>query len=125
MNPWVHPQERRSRIYFSAQIFVPVIAMIVIPIILLQDPAQDHVLISAAVLVIGAVVIFLGIRVLKNLRHEYRYEDDRGKRPNVIRAQLSAVYRICPLRVPSEGGQLLLLIRFGVSKPLCLETKGL
>lgn len=50
-------------------------AMIGVPLILLQDPTRDHVVVSIAIVLIGAIAIFLGVRVLKNLSHEYRYEE--------------------------------------------------
>ncbi|WCI09177.1 hypothetical protein PJ267_04855 [Arthrobacter sp. OVS8] len=82
MKPWIHPQERRSRIYFSIQIAGAVIAMTVAPILLLREPTQDHVLIAAAIVVLGAVVVILGIKVLRNLSYEYRTEPEEEDRTN-------------------------------------------
>jgi hypothetical protein len=79
MKPWIHPQERRSRIYWSVQIAVCVVAMIVIPTLLLREPTVDHVLLAIAAVVIGAVLLILCIRELRKLPHEYRYEE--GEKP--------------------------------------------
>ena len=76
MKPWTHPQERRSRIYWWAQIVIGVIAMIVGPILLLREPTRDHVLIAAAIVVVGAIALFLSIRELRKLPEEYRYEGE-------------------------------------------------
>jgi membrane protein YdbS with pleckstrin-like domain len=76
MKPWVHPQERRSRIYWSIQIAVGVVAMIGIPILLLREPTVDHVVISVAVVIIGIVALIFSIRELRKLPHEYRYEEE-------------------------------------------------
>lgn len=74
MKPWIHPQERRSRIYWRAQIVIGVIAMIVILILLLREPTRDHVLIAAGIAVLGAIGIVLSVRVLRKLPGEYKYE---------------------------------------------------
>jgi hypothetical protein len=74
MKPWIHPQDRRSRIYWRIQIAVCVIAMIVVPILLLREPTRDHVLIAAAIVVIGVIALILSIRELRKLPEEYRYE---------------------------------------------------
>jgi membrane protein YdbS with pleckstrin-like domain len=76
MKPWIHPQERRSRIYWSVQIALGVIAMIAIPILLLQEPTGDHILISVAVVLIGVVALIFSIRELRKLPHEYRVEEE-------------------------------------------------
>jgi membrane protein YdbS with pleckstrin-like domain len=74
MKPWIHPQDRRSRIYWRIQIAVCVVAMIVMPILLLREPTRDHVTIAAAIVVIGAITLILSIRELRKLPEEYRYE---------------------------------------------------
>ncbi|WP_458111283.1 hypothetical protein M1D88_13130 [Arthrobacter sp. R1-13] len=76
MKPWIHPQERRSRIYWSIQIAVGVVAMIVILILLLREPTADHVMISVAVVLIGIIALILSVRELRKLPHEYRYEEE-------------------------------------------------
>lgn len=75
MKPWVHPQERRSRIFFSVQIVVGVVAMIVVPILLLREPTTEHIVIAVAVVLIGIVALIFSIRALKGLAHEYRSEE--------------------------------------------------
>jgi membrane protein YdbS with pleckstrin-like domain len=81
MKPWVHPQERRTRIYWSIQIAVGVVAMIGIPILLLREPTADHVVISVAVVLIGIVALIFSIRELRKLRHEYRHEEEGEDTP--------------------------------------------
>lgn len=78
MKPWVHPQERRSRIYWSIQIAVGVVAMIGIPILLLREPTLDHIVLSVAVALIGIVALILSIRQLRKLPDEYRHEKGQG-----------------------------------------------
>ncbi|MBT2523272.1 hypothetical protein [Arthrobacter sp. ISL-28] len=75
MKPWIHPQELRSRIYWSTGIVGVVSAMIGVPILLLREPTQDHVVISVAVVVLGIITLPLIIRELRRLPHEYRYEE--------------------------------------------------
>jgi membrane protein YdbS with pleckstrin-like domain len=82
MKPWSHPQERRSRIFWSIQIALGVIAMILAPILLLREPTRDHVLIAAAVVVLGAIGVVLGIKVLRNLSNEYKSEPEGEDRIN-------------------------------------------
>ena len=50
--------------------------MIVGPILLLREPTRDHVLIAAAIVVVGAIALFLSIRELTKLPEEYRYEGE-------------------------------------------------
>jgi predicted lysophospholipase L1 biosynthesis ABC-type transport system permease subunit len=80
MEPWIHPQERRSRIYWLVQIAVGVVAMILILIFLLRDPTVDHVVAAVAVVLIGVGALILSVRELRKLPHEYRYEEE-GKDP--------------------------------------------
>ena len=79
MRPWIHPQERRSRVYWSLQISVGVAAMIVIPVLLLLQPTADHVVLAMATLLIGALLLLLCIRELRKLRDEYRHADPEEK----------------------------------------------
>lgn len=79
MKPWVHPQEKRSRIYWSIQITAGVVAMIGIPILLLREPTVDHVMISVAVVLIGIVAVVFSIRELRKLPSEYRHEEEGGE----------------------------------------------
>jgi uncharacterized membrane protein HdeD (DUF308 family) len=74
MKPWIHPQERRSRIFWWVQITIGVIALIVGPIFLLREPTRDHLIIAAALVLIGGSALFLSIRVMRKLPEEYRYE---------------------------------------------------
>lgn len=76
MKPWIHPQEKRSRIYWSIQITVGVVAMIGIPILLLREPTVDHVMISVAVVLIGIVAMVFSIRELRKLPSEYRHVEE-------------------------------------------------
>lgn len=76
MKPWVHPQERRSRIYWSIQMAVGVAAMIVVPVLLLREPTGDHVMISAAVVLIGIVALVFSVRELRKRPTEYRSQKD-------------------------------------------------
>lgn len=81
MKPWIHPQERRSRIYWLIQIAVCAVVMILIPTLLLRDPTVDHVVIALAVVLIGIVVVIIGLRELRKLPNEYRYEGEEKDAP--------------------------------------------
>lgn len=76
MKPWVHPQDRRSRIYYLAQIIAGTLAGIAIPVMLLQDPTRDHIIISIAAVVICIVGVFLLVRAYRKLPEEFRTESD-------------------------------------------------
>jgi hypothetical protein len=57
--------------------------MIVIPVLLLQQPTADHVVLAIATLLIGALLVLLCIRELTKLRDEYRYaEEEENDAPN-------------------------------------------
>ncbi len=79
MKPWIHPQERRSRIYWWSQITAVVVLMVAGPIILLREPTSEHVLIAAAFVGIGAIVLFLAIKALRKLPEEHRYEAEEDE----------------------------------------------
>lgn len=81
MKPWIHPQERRSRIYWWIQIPVVMVVMILGPILLLREPTPEHVLISALIVAVGAAALVIAIKVLRKLPEEYRYkaEDNEGQ----------------------------------------------
>jgi len=85
MKPWIHPQERRSRIYWWSQIVIVIVVLIVAPVLLLREPTTEHVLIAVAIAVFGLVVIFIDIKVLRKLPDEYKYEpeqDDTSNEPS-------------------------------------------
>ncbi len=76
MKPWIHPQERRSRIYYSVLIVISIVASIAIPLMMLQDPTRDHVIISIVAPIIGIACVILGIKTLKKLPDEYRTDPE-------------------------------------------------
>jgi hypothetical protein len=71
MKPWVHPAERRSRIYLIVQIVACAVAGLLIPVLLLQDPTQDHLLIALVVTPVAILGVVLGFKALKNLPKVY------------------------------------------------------
>lgn len=79
MSPWIHPQERRSRIYWTIQIAVVAVVMVGMPILLLQQPTVDHILISIGIGVIGLVTLIISIRQLKKLPQEYQQPEGQTK----------------------------------------------
>jgi hypothetical protein len=81
MKPWVHPQVRRSRIYWLVQIGVCVVAMILIPILLLREPTVDNVVVALAVVLIGIGAVILCVREFRKLPYEYRYEEEEKDAP--------------------------------------------
>jgi multisubunit Na+/H+ antiporter MnhB subunit len=85
MKPWIHPQERRSRIYWWTQILIVVAAVTVILTLLLREPTRDHVLIAVGVGILGVLVLVLSFRELRKLPNQYKYEaedqDSRGRTP--------------------------------------------
>jgi hypothetical protein len=76
MKPWVHPAERRSRIYYLLQIAASAVAALLIPILLLQDPTQDHILIALVFTPIAILGVILGLKALKGLSKVYETEAD-------------------------------------------------
>lgn len=74
MKPWIHPQERRSRIYWWVQIVIGIVVIIVMPVLLLREPTQDHVLIAGGIVVIGLIGLFAAFKTLRKLPDEYKYE---------------------------------------------------
>jgi membrane protein YdbS with pleckstrin-like domain len=84
MKPWIHPQERRARIYWWIQIVIVVVVLIAAPVLLLREPTLDHVVIVAGIVVIGLISLFIGIKVLRKLPDEYKYEaedEDSNNKP--------------------------------------------
>lgn len=82
MKPWIHPQERRSRIYWTIQIAIVVVVMIGMPILLLQQPTADHIGISIGIVVVGLVTLVISLRQLKKLPQEYPQAEGQDMRPD-------------------------------------------
>ena len=75
---WVHPAVRRGTIYWTAQ-FIGCAGLTVVLIFLaLRDPTTERLLWAAATVAITVIVGFLTKKQIKNLRHEYRYEEDNN-----------------------------------------------
>lgn len=78
MKPPVHPHERRSRIYWIIQLVVASLGAVAIPVMLLQEPTRDHVIMAIVMPIICIIGAILAIRVLKKLPEEYRLPSDTG-----------------------------------------------
>lgn len=76
MKPWIHPQERRSRIYWLVQIVLGIAVIIVVPVLVLREPTQEHVLIAGGIVVIGLIGLFAAFKTLRKLPDEYKYEEE-------------------------------------------------
>lgn len=78
MRPWIHPQDRRTRIFLFVQIAGASIAAIAIPVMLvvLQEPTRDHIILSIVMPIIGITAVVLGIRALRKLPDEFRTEPE-------------------------------------------------
>lgn len=63
MKPWIHPQERRTRIFLAVQVVVTSLAAIGIPVLLLalQEPTRDHIILSIVMPIICIAGVFFSI----------------------------------------------------------------
>ena len=68
MKPWIHPEEGRARIYWTLQIIGCVVAALVIPVLLLREPTQDHILIALIFTPIAIIGALLGVKTLRGSR---------------------------------------------------------
>ncbi|MDN4609602.1 hypothetical protein [Arthrobacter burdickii] len=76
LKPWIHPQDRRSRIVIMIQIIMGSVVAIALPIMVLQDPTRDHVIIGTVVPIIAIIAVIFLIRAYRKLPEEYRTESD-------------------------------------------------
>lgn len=84
MQPWIRPQQRRTRIYFFIQIVAASIAAVAIPIMLvvLQEPTRDHVILAIVMPIICVFGVMLGIKSFRKMEKEFRPEANHdGKEP--------------------------------------------
>jgi uncharacterized membrane protein len=76
MKGWVHPTVRRGTIYWTAQALGFSGAVAILIFLALQNPTFER-LWWAGLGVIAAILgWFLARKMIKDLRHEYRYEED-------------------------------------------------
>ena len=76
MRGWVHPAVRRGTIYWTAQVIGLAGSTVVLIFLALQNPTTERYLWAAAFVIATVLSGFCGRKQIKNLRHEYRYEED-------------------------------------------------
>jgi Flp pilus assembly protein TadB len=73
---WVHPAVRRGTIYWTAHGIVSAGLAVALVFLALRNPSTELRLWAIAAVIFAVLVGFLVRKQIKNLRHEYRYEED-------------------------------------------------
>jgi uncharacterized membrane protein len=76
MKAWVHPTVRRGTIYWTAQAVAFTGAALVFILLALQTPTVEHLWWAGLAVIAVVLSWFLARKMIKDLRHEFRYEDD-------------------------------------------------
>ena len=75
MKPWINPMERRARWYWTVQMVSVAVATGGLSVILLLEPTPGRIWGAAAVVMIGALLLWGARRGMKEAVHEYRMDD--------------------------------------------------
>lgn len=73
---WVHPAVRRGTIYWTAHGIVSAGLAVALVFLALRNPSTELRLWAIAAVIFAVLAGFLVRKQIKNLRHEYRYEED-------------------------------------------------
>jgi uncharacterized membrane protein len=76
MKEWVHPAVRRGTIYWTAQAIGFTGAAVAFIYLALQNPTVERLWWAGLVVIAAILGWFLAKKMIKDLRHEYRYEED-------------------------------------------------
>lgn len=71
-----HPAVRRGTWWLRSQWSYLAILLVVLGLLLLRDPTGLNVLGAVALFIGAGLSLFIGHKLVKGLRHEYRYQDD-------------------------------------------------
>lgn len=77
MDPMNHPHARRTRLILICQVVGASFMLVALPIatFVIQQPPREHELITLLLMPVFIVVILIGLREIKKVRHTFRYED--------------------------------------------------
>jgi hypothetical protein len=73
---WTHPTVRRSTIWWTMQSIALGGLTLALVFIALWKPSTGATIAAVAALILGPLLIFMAIKQIKTLRHEYRYSDE-------------------------------------------------
>jgi hypothetical protein len=76
MDPRNHPDVRHGTGWIWSQWSHLAVLLVVLGLLLLRDPTGLHVLGAIALFMGAGLSLFIGHKLVKDLRHEYRYQDD-------------------------------------------------
>ncbi|MDK1358808.1 hypothetical protein QNO00_00810 [Arthrobacter sp. zg-Y1219] len=73
---WTHPTVRRGTIWWTMQSVALGGLTLALVFIALWKPSTGTTIAAVAALILGPLLIFMAIKQIKTLRHEYRYSDE-------------------------------------------------
>ena len=71
-----HPAVRRGTWWLRSQTSYLAVLLVVLGLLLLRDPTGLNILGAVALFIGAGLSLFTGHRMVKALRHEYRYQDE-------------------------------------------------
>jgi hypothetical protein len=72
----MHPTVRRGTIWWTMQIIAFGGLTVALVFIAFWKPSTEVIIAAAVALFLGPLFIFMAIKQIKSLRHEYRYSDE-------------------------------------------------
>ncbi|MBG6192438.1 hypothetical protein IWX64_003410 [Arthrobacter sp. CAN_A212] len=73
---WTHPTVRRGTIWWTMQSIAVGGLIVALVFLAFWKPSTETTIAAAAALILGPLLIFMAIKQIKALRHEYRYSDE-------------------------------------------------
>lgn len=73
-----HPAVRRGTWWLRSQWAALAVALVGLGLLLLRDPTGRNILGAVALFMGAGLSLFIGHRLVKSLRREYRYHDDES-----------------------------------------------
>ncbi|MHA7295175.1 hypothetical protein [Arthrobacter sp. HLT1-21] len=73
---WTHPTVRRGTIWWTMQSIAFGVLTVALVFLAFWKPSTGATIAAVAALILGPLLIFMAIKQIKTLRHEYRYPDE-------------------------------------------------
>lgn len=74
----MHPTVRRGTIWWTIQILVIAFLVVALVVLAIWKPSSPAIIAAGIALVLGPLLIFMGTKQIKALRHGYRYTDEEA-----------------------------------------------
>lgn len=78
MKAWTHPTVRRGTIYWTAQAIGVTVFTLFLIFLAFQTPTVERFWWAGLSAIAAVLSWFFTRKMIRNLQHEYRYEDDGG-----------------------------------------------